>query len=157
MRLARLFLLLAVCLAGLFRLSEAFSSTVGLFGVSVQGSPRWKAPRFRAGSLAWKKGEVRMSVAEWREKNKENQGRIGALPFGIDDVLLPGETKQLHLYEARFLALFEEVVSPFSPLDEIRMCFSDLPHIQFFTRSCFREIRPFCRALFFTVAHSQQG
>lgn len=50
-----------------------------------------------------------MSVAEWRENREEHGGTIGALPFGIDDVLLPGETKQLHLYEARFLALFEQV------------------------------------------------
>jgi hypothetical protein len=51
-------------------------------------------------------------VAEWRERQEKNERSLGALPFGIDDVLLPGETKQLHLYEARFLALFEEVQTP---------------------------------------------
>ncbi|RZC54082.1 hypothetical protein C5167_012939 [Papaver somniferum] len=31
------------------------------------------------------------------------------LPFGADEVLVPTESKTLHLYEARFLALLEEV------------------------------------------------
>jgi hypothetical protein len=33
------------------------------------------------------------------------------LPFMADEVLLPGCTKTLHLYEARFLALLEEVLA----------------------------------------------
>ena len=32
------------------------------------------------------------------------------MPFPLDDLLLPGEQKSLHLYEARFLALFEEAI-----------------------------------------------
>ena len=32
------------------------------------------------------------------------------LPFPLDQVMLPGETKELHLYEARYLSLLEEVL-----------------------------------------------
>jgi len=35
---------------------------------------------------------------------------LGLLPFGIDEALLPGETKQVHLYEARFIQLFEHAL-----------------------------------------------
>lgn len=33
---------------------------------------------------------------------------LNLLPFSLDDLLLPGETKQVHLYEARFLELFTQ-------------------------------------------------
>lgn len=55
---------------------------------------------------------VKMGMREWLEARGVHGGSIGALPFGKNDVLLPGETKQLHLDEARFLALFEQVLSP---------------------------------------------
>ena len=32
---------------------------------------------------------------------------LGLLPFSLTEALLPGETKQVHLFEARFLSLFE--------------------------------------------------
>ncbi|EKX30877.1 hypothetical protein GUITHDRAFT_50701, partial [Guillardia theta CCMP2712] len=49
--------------------------------------------------------------AEWRETfDPYGQGRLGCMPFPIEDMILPGETKKLHLYEARFLALFEEAL-----------------------------------------------
>jgi len=34
--------------------------------------------------------------------------QLGILPFSVDDIMLVGEFKNLHLYEARFLALFED-------------------------------------------------
>ncbi|CAN8076291.1 unnamed protein product [Agarophyton chilense] len=37
-------------------------------------------------------------------------GNFPALPFPPDQVFMPGEVKQLHLFEARYLALFETVV-----------------------------------------------
>lgn len=36
---------------------------------------------------------------------------LGLLPFGTSEILLPGQERYLHLYEARFLALFEHAVS----------------------------------------------
>jgi len=35
---------------------------------------------------------------------------LGVLPFGINECLLPGQARYLHLYEARFLALFEDSI-----------------------------------------------
>jgi Lon protease-like protein len=35
-------------------------------------------------------------------------GDLGLLPFSVDEALLPGETKQVHLFEARFLQLFSD-------------------------------------------------
>lgn len=36
--------------------------------------------------------------------------RVPAIPFPPQEVFLPGETKKLHLFEARYLSLFEHVV-----------------------------------------------
>ena len=47
----------------------------------------------------------RMDAAAWRASNVNE---LNMLPFGLEEALLPGETKQVHLYEARFLQLFEE-------------------------------------------------
>ena len=33
--------------------------------------------------------------------------RLPLMPFGADEVLIPGQSRYLHLYEARFLSLFE--------------------------------------------------
>jgi Lon protease-like protein len=46
------------------------------------------------------------SVREWLAISEER--RLGLLPFLIDEVLLPGETKEVHLFEARFLTLFSD-------------------------------------------------
>lgn len=37
--------------------------------------------------------------------------RLGCLPLPMQDLLLPGESKKMHLFEARFLSLFEQVGS----------------------------------------------
>ena len=37
-------------------------------------------------------------------------GMVPILPFPFNDILLPGQTKQLHLYEERFHLLFEEAL-----------------------------------------------
>lgn len=53
-----------------------------------------------------------MGVAEWRETcdKDSGEGQLGCMPFPLDDLLLPGEQKKMHLYEARFLALFEDAI-----------------------------------------------
>ena len=40
--------------------------------------------------------------------------RLGLLPFPLDECLLPGETKQVHLFEARFIQLFADAASQHS-------------------------------------------
>eukprot|EP00802_Teleaulax_amphioxeia_P024113 Tamp_24773.p1 GENE.Tamp_24773~~Tamp_24773.p1 ORF type:complete len:318 (+),score=75.98 Tamp_24773:124-954(+) len=54
----------------------------------------------------------RMGLTEWRDTcdSDSGEGLLGCMPFPLDDLLLPGEQKSLHLYEARFLALFEEAI-----------------------------------------------
>ncbi|CAN0490022.1 unnamed protein product, partial [Laminaria digitata] len=52
-------------------------------------------------------------VKEWKATQPGGEGdvrEIGFLPFPVEDVMCPGETKALHLYEARFLALFENAI-----------------------------------------------
>ena len=39
------------------------------------------------------------------------QRQLGLLPFGLEEALLPGETKQVHLFEARFIQLFADAAS----------------------------------------------
>ena len=46
-----------------------------------------------------------MGLSEWR---KQDERQLGCLPFPLADSLLLGETRRLHLYEARFLSLFEK-------------------------------------------------
>ncbi|KAJ1447354.1 hypothetical protein M885DRAFT_543108 [Pelagophyceae sp. CCMP2097] len=36
---------------------------------------------------------------------------LGLLPFGLEEVLLPGQARYLHFYESRFLSLFEHATS----------------------------------------------
>lgn len=47
----------------------------------------------------------RMDAFDWQSNGGS---RLNLLPFGISDILFPGETKQVHLFEARFLKVFEE-------------------------------------------------
>lgn len=49
--------------------------------------------------------------AQWATSGVEQS--VPLLPFPPEEIFLPGEVKRLHLYEARFLALFEEVVVRF--------------------------------------------
>uniref|UniRef100_A0A7S4C4Z2 Lon N-terminal domain-containing protein n=1 Tax=Chrysotila carterae TaxID=13221 RepID=A0A7S4C4Z2_CHRCT len=46
------------------------------------------------------------SLEAFRNEAESGQ-KLGLLPFGVADAMLPGETKQVHLYEARFTHLFE--------------------------------------------------
>ena len=46
-----------------------------------------------------------MTAAEWVKGGGDT---LGFLPFPLEEALLPGETKQVHLYEARFIQLFSE-------------------------------------------------
>ena len=57
----------------------------------------------------------RMDAFSWQQQLSESQttlAELNLLPFSLDEALLPGETKQVHLFEARFL----EATSPKSPL-----------------------------------------
>lgn len=47
----------------------------------------------------------------WTQTNKEQT--LPTLPFPPTQVFLPGESKQLHLFEARYLALFETTTRDF--------------------------------------------
>jgi len=47
----------------------------------------------------------RMDAYNWLEAAEYE---VNLLPFGLQEGLLPGETKQVHLFEARFLELFAE-------------------------------------------------
>ena len=50
-------------------------------------------------------------LADWDDWNLTGkQMTIPALPFPPTDVFLPGESKQLHLFEARYLSLFETIL-----------------------------------------------
>ncbi|KAI0565676.1 hypothetical protein FGB62_16g237 [Gracilaria domingensis] len=55
-----------------------------------------------------KDAPVRIDWDQWF--NSASVENIPAIPFPPGQVFLPGEVKQLHLYEARYLALFETVV-----------------------------------------------
>eukprot|EP00611_Tribonema_gayanum_P015884 TRINITY_DN277_c2_g1_i2.p1 TRINITY_DN277_c2_g1~~TRINITY_DN277_c2_g1_i2.p1 ORF type:complete len:361 (-),score=87.95 TRINITY_DN277_c2_g1_i2:1419-2501(-) len=50
---------------------------------------------------------LRMGADEWRELQPGPGRKLGCLPFTVDDAICIGETRRMHLYEARFLALFE--------------------------------------------------
>ncbi|CAN0003496.1 unnamed protein product, partial [Choristocarpus tenellus] len=40
-----------------------------------------------------------MGLEEWQAKQPGTDRQLGFLPFPVDDVMCPGETKALHLYE----------------------------------------------------------
>jgi len=51
------------------------------------------------------------AVKEWRDSCADPARRpLPCMPFGLDELLLPGSSRYLHLYEARFLNLFEASV-----------------------------------------------
>ena len=56
----------------------------------------------RAGPLVTGAADEPATAGHWK---------LGLLPFPISDCLLPGETKQVHLYEARFIQLFADSAS----------------------------------------------
>lgn len=54
------------------------------------------------------------AAPEWYDAAISRDDRtspLPLLPFGVDELLLPGERLQLHLFEARFLALYEMAAS----------------------------------------------
>lgn len=59
-------------------------------------------------------GEISASFdwAGWAESG--SSAEIPMLPFAPGEVLIPGESKRLHLYEARFLTMFENSVVHFN-------------------------------------------
>ena len=59
----------------------------------------------------------RMGPAEWLEAGGTEP--LPLLPFGIHELLLPGETKQLHLFEARFLTLFDRAAQGHGCLSQL--------------------------------------
>lgn len=56
-------------------------------------------------------GDSEASIFDWAEwKQSKEAADVPLLPFAPEEIWLPGESKRLHLYEARFLALFERCV-----------------------------------------------
>jgi len=51
--------------------------------------------------------QIVAGLNEWLKLGDEPR-ELGLLPFSIEEALLPGETKEVHLYEARFLKLFTD-------------------------------------------------
>lgn len=66
-------------------------------------------------------------MKEWKASQPGDLRQVGFLPFPLDDVMCPGETKALHLYEVR---RFEDVniYSDFSPL-VLYVCILLLPTV----------------------------
>lgn len=51
---------------------------------------------------------------DWKEWSRGGEAaEVPMLPFSPEEIFLPGESKHLHIYEARFLALFERSVVRF--------------------------------------------
>ena len=46
-----------------------------------------------------------------QRNSPDSRSPIALLPFGVREMFLPGMTKTLHLYEARWLRMFEEVLA----------------------------------------------
>lgn len=59
-------------------------------------------------------------VREWKEGQPENVREIGFLPFPVDDVMCPGETKALHLYEVGAIYMYIHTVC--APQTCVCMC-----------------------------------
>lgn len=67
-----------------------------------------------AGKADIGEGDEEASVFDWAEwKLSKEAADVPLLPFAPEEIWLPGESKRLHLYEARFLALFERCVLNF--------------------------------------------
>jgi len=54
-------------------------------------------------------GLITAGAREWLAGPERKE--LGLLPFGMDEALLPGETKVVHLFEARFLTLFSDAAA----------------------------------------------
>ena len=79
---------------------------LGLALCSLPGAQSLAAAKWlkagRAGPLITNAADEPATAGHWK---------LGLLPFPISDCLLPGETKQVHLYEARFIQLFADSAS----------------------------------------------
>lgn len=53
---------------------------------------------------------LHMGLEEWRASQDIPQKKLGCLPLPVQDLLQIGELRNFHLYEARFLALFENAI-----------------------------------------------
>lgn len=53
-------------------------------------------------------------MQEWQAAQPGDAREIGLLPFPIDDVMCPGETKALHLYEVCRWLMYRYVVASFT-------------------------------------------
>ena len=86
--------------------SRSRSLVVGFALCSLPGAQSLAAAQWlkagRAGPLVTDAADVPATAGHWK---------LGLLPFPISDCLLPGETKQVHLYEARFIQLFADAAS----------------------------------------------
>jgi len=114
---------------GLFLLLECFrfDRHRHRFGVSsflVKSTPTRTANKVVANTQSFTRVSRLFDIAEWRDMDFEDPNpnrkltassdslprQICILPFPFTDVLLQGETKQLRLYEDRFIHLFEDCI-----------------------------------------------
>jgi len=65
-----------------------------------------RAPISVATAAEWQKGGE--DAASRAAEGDGGPWQLGLLPFPLAEALLPGETKQVHLFEARFTRLFED-------------------------------------------------
>ncbi|CAN1159563.1 hypothetical protein LINPERHAP2_LOCUS22789 [Linum perenne] len=54
--------------------------------------------------------QFRRTTPKWRCQSSLSTLKLPLLPFNSNEVLVPSESKTLHLYEARYLALLEEAL-----------------------------------------------
>ncbi|CBN74361.1 conserved unknown protein [Ectocarpus siliculosus] len=80
-------------------------------------------------------------VREWKQGQPGDLREIGLLPFPVDDVMCPGETKALHLYEARFLSLFENAIKNHGGCVGGAIFVDDVTNVDPYIRANVREVR----------------
>ena len=79
-------------------LAAALLSVATGFVARAPRAPRQRVARFA--DLPWSGSGADSPAQAERE--------LGCMPFDVRELLLPGQSRYLHLYEARFIALFEE-------------------------------------------------
>ena len=66
-----------------------------------------------AGGARHRRGVARSADLPWSndagaDSPAQAERVVGCMPFDVRELLLPGQSRYLHLYEARFISLFEE-------------------------------------------------
>ena len=61
-------------------------------------------------SRCGRSGSTKMGLADFWKNERDVLKECGSLVFDVNELLLPGQTRYLHLFEARFISLFEEAM-----------------------------------------------